>query len=365
MFLLRNGYFCFLQLESMESEKMEIVKKLSGSKSFGILSDGTEVREFTLKNKRGTTVKILNYGATIRSLKLILSSGKKVDVVLGFDHLEFYEHAFQLKNPPYFGCIVGRHVGRVRNAEFPLNGQIVKLTKNLNNHHLHGGFESFSNQIWSLVEIESDDNPSLKLSLFSPAGTEGFPGNVQTTVTYRLSENDELSVNLEAISDEDTLLNLAQHNYFNLNGHQRSVNDLELKISAEAILETDDENVPTGSLIDLKDHCMDYRTEKFVPESVDSTFVLSKLDAMNTTLYSQKNQLKMWVETNQNGLHIFIGGECGALPGKKNTPYHKQSAICFEAQNFPDAPNHDRFPSSILKKGEKYYNTCTFKFERI
>ncbi|MFA7273805.1 MAG: aldose epimerase family protein [Crocinitomicaceae bacterium] len=342
-----------------------MVKKLSGGKFFGFLSDGTEVREFTLKNRCGTTLKILNYGATIRSLKLILSSGKKVDVVLGFDHLEFYEHAFQLKNPPYFGCIVGRHVGRVRNAQFPLNGQIIELTKNLNNHHLHGGFGSFCNQIWSLVEMKTEENPFLKLSLFSPAESEGFPGNVQTTVTYRLSESDELSVELEAHSDKDTLLNLAQHNYFNLNGHKRSVNDLELKISADSLLETDSENVPTGDLLDLKDHSMDYRKAKLVPESVDSTFVLSKLDAVNAMLYSQKNQLKMWVETNQNGLHVFIGGLCGALPGKKNTAYHKQSAICFEAQNFPDAPNHAHFPSSILKKGEKYYNTCRFKFERI
>ena len=159
-------------------------------------------------------------------------------------------------------------------------------------------------------------------------------------------------------------MNLTHHSYFNLDGHQSTISDQELTVNSEKIVETTDENIPTGQFLELQSHPFDFRKPKKCPSNIDTTFVLENNNEISASLFNPKNKLKMSVFTNQPAVHIYVGGSCSnSIKGKENVDYHPLSGICFETQNFPDAPNHDHFPSSMLKKGAVYYHKTIYKFE--
>lgn len=334
------------------------------AKLFGFTPDGNEVFCYSLLNKKGSEVSIMTYGATITSLKIPLINGEKIDVVLGFDTLEEYINSYYLPSPPYFGTTVGRFAGRINNAEFSLNGKRNLLNKNHGEHNLHGGISGFSRKLWKVIATSSEVNPSITLEYISQNNEENFPGELTVLVTYTLTEENELKVGYTATTSEDTIINLTQHSYFNLDGHHNDITNQKLIINSEKILETNDELIPTGSFVPLKNHPFDFAEAKICPTSIDNTFVLKNKNAV--TLISKKNKLKMSVITNQPAVHIYVGGNCfDKIKGKENADYHPKSGICFETQNFPDAPNHAHFPNSILKKGEQYNHKTTFKFENL
>jgi aldose 1-epimerase len=334
------------------------------TKLFGLTPDNKEVLCFTLTNKNGMECSVINYGATITSIKIPTSSGEKIDVVLGFDTLEDYIKSFDLPSAPYIGTVVGRYAGRIYNAAFKLNGEKVQLTKNHNSHQLHGGLEGFSRKFWEITSIQTEINPSITLEYTSLANEENFPGELTVKVTYTLTENNELKVTFQAKSTEDTIINLTQHSYFNLDGHGKDIASQKLFINAKNILETNTELIPTGNYTYLKNHTFDFTSPKNCPIAIDNTFVLEGKEA--ATLYSENTKIKMTVLTNQPGVHIYVGGDCfGQIKGKENANYHPCSAICFETQNFPNAPNHSHFPDAVLRKGEEYLHQTTFKFENL
>lgn len=334
------------------------------TKLFGITSDNKEVLCHTLTNKNGMECAVINYGATITSLKVPTLTGEKIDVVLGFDHLEDYINSFDLPSAPYLGSVVGRYAGRINNAAFKLNGEKIQLTKNQNLHQIHGGLNGFSQKFWEVSSIKTELNPSITLEYTSADNEENFPGELNVKITYTLTENNELKVTFQAKSTEDTIINLTQHSYFNLDGHSKDMANQKLFINAKNILETTKELIPTGNYINLKNHAFDFSSAKNCPTSIDNTFVLESKEA--ATLYSENSKIKMTVTTNQPGVHIYVGGNCfGQIKGKENTDYHPTSAICFETQNFPDAPNHNHFPSTVLKKDEEYLHQTTFKFQNL
>jgi aldose 1-epimerase len=338
-------------------EKHKIIK------SFGIHPNGDEVFCYTLINSNGIELNVLNYGATIQSLKIPVSNTVKVDVVLGFETLNDYVNSFDLPSAPYLGAIVGRYAGRINNASFTLNNQEIQLTKNHGPHHIHGGFSGFSKAIWEVKLITKN---SITLQHISLDNEENYPGKLTTQVCYSLSDANELKVEMSATSTKDTPVNLTQHSYFNLDGHTEDILNQELSIQSSTILATTFENIPTGNFIPLNQHPFDFSTPKSCPNSIDNTFVLEKNSTTNAVLFSAKNKLKMAVTTNQPALHIYVGGNCyHQINGKENANYHTTSGICFEAQNFPDAPNHMHFPNSILKKGSTYTHQTTFKFETL
>jgi aldose 1-epimerase len=343
----------FLQIETTKTVK-----------SFGLSSNGEEVLCYTLSNKNGCEFSVINYGATITSLKIPISNTKKVDVVLGFDTLENYINSFYLPSPPYFGTTVGRYAGRINNAAFSLNGQRHFLNKNHGEHNIHGGILGFSRKLWKVMIVTLEENPSITLEYISKSHEENFPGELTVKVTYTLTEENQLKVNYTANSDEDTILNLTQHSYFNLDGHSNDVTNQELQINSNKVLATNEELIPTGEFAHLKNHDFDFSSVKSCPTAIDNTFVLETENA--AVLFSKKNRLKMTVETNQPAVHVYVGGNCfNQLKGKENTNYHAKSGICFETQNFPDAPNHSHFPTAVLKKGDEYNHHTTFKFENI
>ena len=335
-------------------------------KSIGFLPVGKEVFCYSLKNKNGVELEIINFGATITSLKIPNNKEEKVDVVLGFENLENYVNSYNLSSEPYLGAIVGRYAGRINNAQFILNGKTIQLTKNYNLHQIHGGFEGFSKVFWEVKSFTTNKSPSITLQYTSKDGEENFPGELSVEVTYTLTEENELKVAITAKSSEDTVVNLTQHSYFNLDGHSSDIINQELFVNSNKTLETNIDNIPTGNFFEIKKTAFDFNFPKECPTKIDNTFVLNKQDEIAASLFSKKNKLKMSVFTNQPAVHIYVGGNCfNQIKGKGNVSYHPLSGICFEAQNFPDAPNHEHFPNSVLKKGELYHHNTTFKFEKL
>lgn len=333
-------------------------------KLFGYTPDGAVINSYELRNKKGMKLTVINYGATVVSLKMPLKTGKFIDVVLGFENLEGYLKSFQLKGAPYFGATVGRFAGRINNSTFDLNGKTFLLNKNNNNHSLHGGIANFSQKIWTVESTNEGNNPSITLSCLSPDNDENYPGDLSVKLTYTLSEENELIIEYQATTSKDTIINLTHHSYFNLDDHKSDILEQELIVNSEKRLETTAENIPTGKFLDNVDSLFDFKTPKKCPTEIDTSFVLDNNDEFAASLFNPKNKLKMTVYTNQPAVHIYVGGNClNELKGKENCDYHSVSGICFETQNFPDAPNHEHFPNSVLKKEDVYNHKTTYKFQ--
>ncbi|MCF8320730.1 MAG: galactose mutarotase [Flavobacterium sp.] len=336
----------------------------SKSKLFGTMPNGDAVYSYELKNNNGIEVKIINYGATITSLKIPLKSGIMIDVVLGLDSLEDYIKSYEIGGSPYFGATVGRYSGRINKGLFTINNNVYQLEKNLNSHSLHGGNIGFSQRNWEVVKITEGKNPSISLYYFSPNNESGFPGDLKVELNYTLTENNELSIEYLATTSEDTIVNMTNHSYFNLEGPAETVANQDLYINSKTLLETNADNVPTGVLLNVVNSPNDFSSTKKCPDKIDTSFVLNKENKIAASLYSEKNNLKMLVFTDQPSVHIFVGGKYDdQLTGKEKMKYQSNSGICFETQNFPDAPNHPHFPNSVLKKDETYLQKTVYKFE--
>ncbi|WP_317133034.1 aldose epimerase family protein [Flavobacterium ustbae] len=324
-----------------------------------------EIYSIDLVNKNGMKVQIINYGATVTSIQIPLN-GKLVDVVLGFDNIEAYLESYNLPSAPYFGTTVGRYAGRIHKGAFSLNDIEFKLDENNNGNTLHGGDMGFGRRIWNVANVISGENPSVTFSLLSEHLDEGFPGEMTVFLTYTLTEENELKLEYKATSTEDTVINLTHHSYFNLDGHDANILEQQMFIKSAKMLETNPDNIPTGNYTDLTNHDFDFRTPKNCPFPIDNSFVVNSKTEIVAQLISLKNNLRMNVYTDQPSVHIYVGGNCfGKLKGKENVDYNAQSGICFETQNFPDAPNHAHFPNAILKKGEEYTQKTLYKFESL
>ena len=328
------------------------------------MPNGESVYSHELINKNGIEVKIINYGATINSIKIPLKTGKIIDVVLGLNTLEDYIKSYEIGGSPYYGATIGRYSGRINQGSFTLNNKKYQLEKNQNNHTLHGGNIGLSQRIWEVVKITEGINPSIKMTYFSPNMEGGFPGNLTVDLTYTLTENNELNIEYKATTSEDTIINLTNHSYFNLEGHNGTVANQDLYLNSKSILDTNEENIPTGLVLDINNSHFDFSTVKKCPIKIDTSFVLNKNNEVAASLYSESSNLKMLVYTDQPSVHIYVGGKCDEqLIGKEKSKYQTNSGICFETQNFPDAPNHGHFPNSVLKKDETYLQKTIYKFE--
>ena len=335
------------------------------TKLFGILPDGKQVYSYVLSNGNGMEVTFINYGATITSLKIADENGSMTDVVLGFDDIDDYIDAFNLPSAPYFGSVIGRYAGRINNGSFTINNDTYQLNKNHGVHTLHGGNSGFGRAFWQMKQLRGGLNPSITFAYASRDGEEQFPGDLTINVTYTLTENNELLVDYTATTTKDTVINLTQHSYFNLDGHTQSVSGQELVVKAGKVLKLDTDSIPTGDFVAVKGTAIDFNEGATVPASIDTSFVLENNNEPAASLYSAKTGLKMTVYTNQPSVHIYVGGNCfGSIQGKEGVSYHTTSGICFETQNFPDAPNHAHFPDSVLRKGEQYSHKTKFTFER-
>ncbi len=346
------------------------------SRVFGYLSGGEAVTEYTLTNRNGMIVKILDYGGIITELHVPDRRGQLADVVLGFDELAAYE-----KQHLYIGAIVGRCAGRIANGRFSLNSIDVCLATNDDDNHLHGGVRGFDKVIWAAAIGETPGQ--LNLSYCSFDGEEGYPGNLVVQVTYTLTDDGELHVEYVATTDSPTVVNLTQHSYFNLSGDLGSdILSHHLQVEADDILELDDSSIPTGIFLPVSDSPFDFRVAKPIGKDIDKDdsqlrigegydhyWVLSNdcesaAPVHAISLEDKQSGRRMEVLTTQPGVQIYTGNYLdGALIGKKNQEYRPRGAICLETQNFPDAPNHSEFQSTRLEPGEQFHSVTVFRFE--
>ncbi|WP_298148412.1 aldose epimerase family protein [Flavobacterium sp.] len=329
--------------------------------SFGLLADGREVFKHKISNANGYELNVSSYGAAITNLLIPISDSEKIDVVLGFDSAADYENSFSLPNAPYLGAAVGLYAGRIDQASFELNGKIVQLDQNHGPHQLHGGFKNLSNQIWNF-DSEKSNEQQLVFNIVTKLNSANYNAEVSVTVSYVLTDDNAVKVRFTATPDQPTAINLTQHSYFNLDGDGRSVLSQKLKVFSESYLETKPDGIPTGKIVPTINTALNFTEVQNCPRSIDNTFTLAQ--PLAAVLYSPSTKIKLTVFTNQPAVHIYVGGNCfNTLAGKNFANYGETSGICFETQNYPDAPNQKHFPNSIIQAHETYFHESIFQFK--
>lgn len=333
---------------------------------FGMV-DSQEVKLFRLTNAAGTVVKITNYGGIITEFTTKDRIGNRSSIVVGFDSLAPY-----LQGPPYFGALIGRYGNRIGNGKFSLNGQTYTLAKNNGANHLHGGVKGFDKVVWTPQVLE-DSVPRLKLSYLSKDGEEGYPGNLQVTVTYTLNDDDGLSIRYEATTDKATPVNLTNHSYFNLTGNTDStILKHLLQVNATAYTPVDDGLIPTGELRPVQGTPFDFSNATpigsridSVPGGYDHNFVLTSQNGTMQRAASLVDTvsgrfLEVW--TTEPGMQFYTGNFLdGKFTNHTGAPVKFRTALCLETQHFPDSPNKPKFPSTILEPGKKYFSETIYK----
>ena len=338
---------------------------------FGNTPDGTPVELYVLKNGQ-ITVKVMTYGAIITEIDTPDRNGKEGDVVLGFDSLEGY-----LGKHPYFGATVGRVANRIAKGKFTLNGQEYTLAVNDGPNTLHGGLKGFDKVIWKAEPISRPDGPSIKLTRRSPDGEEGYPGNLDVSVQFTVTEQNELKIEYTATTDKATPINLSNHSYFNLAGRTTEpVLGHELMLAADHYTPVDETLIPTGEIAPVAGTPLDFtkptdigariKELKGEPTGYDHNFVLDsggKSLALAVRVYEPKTGRVMELSTTEPGVQFYTGNFLdGTITGKDGIAYRKHHAFCLEAQHYPDSIHHANFPSAVLEPGKTYTQTTVYKF---
>ncbi len=337
--------------------------------TFGKLPDGNTADLFVMDNGRGMEIKLTNYGGIITSVKTPDQDGNSGQVVLGFDSLSDY-----LDGHPYFGCIVGRYANRIAGGKFELDRKIFQLAKNDGNNHLHGGIRGFDKVLWNAREISDSNSVGIELTHTSPDGEEGYPGNLQLRVIYRLTRASELDIFYEAVSDKPTVLNLTHHSYFNLS-HDSNTSMLNhsLRIYGDRYVAVNEEQIPTSELLPVQGTPLDFLEYTKIGQRInaveggyDHTFVLNKAANSFGPVASLRDTLSgrtLDVFSTEPGVQFYSGNFLdGTLTGRSGIKYVKHYGLCLEAQHFPDSPNHADFPSVVLIPGKKYKQHTVYRF---
>jgi aldose 1-epimerase len=339
--------------------------------NFGKLADGTPVELYVLTNGK-LQVKVMTYGAIITGIEAPDRNGQMADVTLGFDSLQGY-----LGAQPYFGATVGRVANRIAKGKFTLNGQEYSLAVNNGPNSLHGGLKGFDKQVWKAEEVQCPDGPSVKLSRRSPDGEEGYPGNLDVSVTFTVTANNELRIEYAATTDKATPINLSNHSYFNLAGAtSASILSHELMLAADHYTPVDDTLIPTGEIAPVAGTPLDFTRPtgigariheiKADPVGYDHNFVLDskgKALTLAARVYEPKTGRLMEMSTTEPGVQFYSGNFLdGTLTGKGGIVYKQYHGLCLEAQHFPDSVHHPNFPSAILEPGSTYTQTTVYKF---
>ncbi|MBQ2614271.1 MAG: galactose mutarotase [Clostridia bacterium] len=329
---------------------------------------GEEVYLYTMDNGCGLSAEILSYGGIIKNLIY-----RGVDVSLGRDTMEQY-----LNNDGCMGVLVGRNSNRLEDASFCLNGKTYTLAKNNGRNNLHGGDkDSFMLRVWNCEMVDGEE-PALVLTLHSPDGEEGFPGNADVKVTYTLTKDNQFKIDYIGVCDQDTLMNLTQHCYFNLNGHDSgATNGHTVQLDADFFTPNNDECMPTGEILSVAGTAFDLRTPKKMGEvysskeeqitmfdGFDHNFCLRGRGYRKVgTFTGDQTGIAMEIYTDLPGVQIYCGNCINTKDVYKGgASYVKHQGVCFETQAFPNAMSHSHFPSIVLKQGETYQTTTSYKF---
>ena len=339
-------------------------------RAFGILPDGTAVEQYRLTASGGLKVSVLTYGATLQAVKF---AGK--DVILGYDRLEDYINA----KDSYQGATVGRYANRIAGGTFALDGRTYDVGCNeAGRGHLHGGVHGFDKKVWEAAVLDEGDEPCLRLSMVSADGEEGYPGRLTVSVTLAVTADNTLRLSYEAASDKDTVLNLTNHAYFNLNGYDGGdVLDTVLTLHADAITPVDDRLIPTGELLPVEGTPFDFRKGQTIGAAlaashpqlkigggVDHNFVLDDNRRLRHAVHavSPRSGLAVDCWTDLPGVQVYTANFLGEDAGKGGINLYRHQGFCMETQFFPDSPNHPEFPSTRLKAGEAFHSVTAYRF---
>jgi aldose 1-epimerase len=358
---------------------------------FGKTKDGTPVEIYTLTNRHGMTARVMTYGATLTELLVPDRTGTIADVVLGFDRLEPY-----LAGTPYFGATVGRVANRIAKGTFALDGRTHHLATNNGPNHLHGGNVGFDKVVWKAEVIPAKDGQAVKFTHRSPDGDEGYPGTLDVTVVYTLTDANQLRLDYTATTDKATPINLTNHSYFNLAGEGNGlILDQVMMIAADAITPVDDTLIPTGQLLPVKDTVFDFTTPTPIgarldkvpvapPVGYDHNYVVRRAGSglsaearaasaergategaltLAARVADPKSGRVMEVWTTEPGIQFYTGNFLDAtIRNRHGVPYRQHSAFCLETQHYPDSVNHPDFPSTILRPGQVFRSTTVYGF---
>ena len=342
---------------------------------FGLTKDGNTAYIYTVTNDNGMKVRLTDFGGTIVSLEVPDRDGKPRDVVLGYDTLREYEN-----NGHNLGAIIGRHANRIGGASFVLNGQTYELDKNDKGNNLHGGFDGYHKRLWESDYYEDELGQTVTFSYVSPDGDQGFPGELEMIVRYIITDDNCLIIEYEAESDKDTVINLTNHSYFNLEGYNAG-NILKQKvwIDADQYTYSNSNSLPTGELLSVEGTPMDFRTMKAVGRDIatdfdqlnwgngyDHNWVLKTNDeeiSLVAKAQCDESGIAMEVYTDLPGMQFYTGNFLDErLQGKNGVNYCKNAGFCFETQYFTNAINIPSFKQPVLKAGEVYNTTTVYKF---
>ena len=339
---------------------------------FGQTNDGRDVYNFVLTNKNGMTVELSEFGATIVRLTAKNRDGIYEDVVLGYDTMQEYE-----KGNAHFGGTIGRYANRIRGGKFMLGGLPVILDKNDGENTLHGGNVGFDKRVWSGTEC---GECAVEFTYESPDGEEHFPGNMTVSVKFTLTDNDALTIEYNAVSDKDTVINLTNYSYFNLKGHDKNMADAQvLRINSELFTGIDTELLPDGTILPVECTPLDFRNYARINERIDydyiqmrnaggydHNFVLKKRErgimSLCAELYDDESGRFMTVHTTEPGVQLYSGNFLDCEQGKGGALYMRRGGICLETQHFPNSTEHTHFPSPILRAGERFTSITRYSF---
>ena len=349
-------------------------KRSCTKQAFGVLPDGRAVEIFTLANSKGMVVTITTYGATVVSIRVPDKNGSMGDVTLGFDTVEGYLQ----EGNQFLGATIGRYGNRIARGKFSLNGKEYVLAVNNGVNHLHGGPLGFDRVLWSAEEPIDQNDAKITMTYFSPDGEEGYPGNMNVSVVFTLTEDNELRFDYTAVSDADTLVNLTNHSYFNLNGEGSILGHI-LQLNASRYTPIDETSIPFGSIdsvsgtpfdftqpAEIGDHIDDPNDEQIKNGcGYDHNFVCDTDGSLSkiATVFSPESGRVLEVVSTEPGVQFYSGNFLnGTLTGKNGIVYQKRNGFCLETQHYPDSPNQPTFPDTTLKANEKFTSTTVYRF---
>jgi aldose 1-epimerase len=349
--------------------------RVSKATGFGTTRGGQTVDLYTLTNSYGIEVRAMTYGGILVSLRVPDKNGKREDVVLGFDNLEGY-----LDNKPHFGGIIGRYANRIANAKFTLDGAEYRLARNDGPNSLHGGVKGFDAVLWEAAPFQNKTGAGVVLTYISKDGEEGYPGNLNTQVTYTLTNNNELIIAYEATTDKATPLNFTQHSYFNLAGEGNGdILGHELTLHADDFTPVDKYLIPTGEVRSVKGTPLDFTRPATIGIHINDEYeqlVLAHGYDQNFVVNGKAGELRLAarvherisgrvleVYTTEPGIQFYSGNFLdGTIVGKHGHAYKKREGFALETQHFPDSPNHPQFPSTILRPGQTFHSRTIYRF---
>lgn len=342
------------------------------TKAFGVTKNNEEAQLFILTNKKGSSIAVSDFGATLVQVRMPDRDGNLADVVLGYDNVTGYE-----TGAGHLGATVGRNANRIANGRFTLNGREYILTQNNKTNNLHSGLDYYSQRMWEKEYGECAEGYYVTFYLESPDGDQGYPGNAKIFVTYTLTEDDAVEISYHGIADEDTIFNMTNHSYFNMAGEgSGDVLSQLLWMDAREFTVSDELNIPTGELVKVEGTPMDFTTEKPIGRDIaasyepllmaggyDHNWVLDNKGtlALVATCKDKKSGRGMEVYTDLPGIQIYTANFLCA-EGKGGHHYDKNHGICFETQYYPNSINTPHFPQPVVKKGEEYKTKTIFRF---